>query len=131
MGTKCPMSPNPSCLIKARSSHHPFTSSCGTTGPSSTSFPMQTTNHPLVAPLILANHTPPTSAPYQPPTLHMNEGSQPYTFPNPLDHAQLGHFPPPILLVPTIDHDHNPQPTFIFSMHPQLPPQILCPTCGC
>jgi hypothetical protein len=77
---------------------------------------MQTTNHPLVTPLILTNHTLPTSAPYQPPTLHVNEGSQPYIFPNPIDHAQLKYFPPPTLLVHTIGHDHTPQPTPISLM---------------
>jgi hypothetical protein len=57
---------------------------------------MQTTNYPQITPLILTNHTPPTNTPYQPPTLHVNEGSQPYTFPNPFDHAQLGQFPLPL-----------------------------------
>jgi hypothetical protein len=129
MGTKCPMSPNSSHLIEPCSSHRPFTSSCTTTNLSSTSSPMQTTNHPLVTPPILTNHTPPTSSPYQPLTLHVNIGSQPYIFPNPFDHTQLGHFPPPILLVPTVGHDHTSQPIPIFSTCFQPPPQILCPTC--
>jgi hypothetical protein len=90
---------------------------------------MQTTNYPQITPLILTNHTPPTNTPYQPPTLHVNEGSQPYTFPNPFDHAQLGQFPLPTLLVPTNDLDHTPQPTPISSIRPQPPPKISCSTC--
>jgi hypothetical protein len=85
---------------------------------------------PIVTPLILTNHTLPTSAPYKPPTLHVNERFQPYIFPNPLDHAQLRHFSPPILLVPTIGLDHTPQPTLISSTCLQPPPKILCPTHG-
>jgi hypothetical protein len=95
MGTKHPMSPNSSRLIKLYNSHCPFASSCSNIDIFSISFPMQTTNHPLVTLLILTNHAPTTSAPYQPPTLHVNEGSQPYTFLNPLDHVQLEHSPPP------------------------------------
>jgi hypothetical protein len=91
---------------------------------------MQTTNHPLITLPILIKHTPPISAFYQPPTLHVNVGSQPYTFLNPFDHAHLGHFPPPILLVLAFGHDHTPQPTPISSTCPQPPPKILCPTCG-
>jgi len=114
MATKCPISPNSFHLIKPRSSHYPFASSCNTTNLSSTSSPMQTTNHPLVTFLILTNHTPLISAPYQPPTFHVNEGSQLYTFPNPLDHAQLGHFPLPIILVPTVSLNHTPNlPPFL------------------
>jgi hypothetical protein len=83
--------------------------------------PMQTTNHPLVTLLILTNHTPPIHSPYQPPTLHVNVGSQPYIFPNPLNHAQLGHFPPPTLLIPTIGYDHTHNlPPFLqhaFNLH--------------
>jgi hypothetical protein len=90
---------------------------------------MQTTNHPLITPLILTNHTPPISAPYQPATLHVNERSQFYTFPNPFDHAQLGHFPPPILLVLTNGFDHNPQSPPIFSTRLQPPLKVSCPTC--
>ncbi len=114
MGTNRPMSPNSSHHIELRSSHPPFISSCATTNLSSTSSPMQTINHPLVNPPILTNHTPPTSSPYQPPTLHVNVGSQPYTFPNPFDHAQFKHFSFPILLVPIVSHDHTSQPTSFF-----------------
>jgi len=131
MGTKHPMSPNSFYFIEPRSSHCPFISSCDTTNLSFTSFPMQTTNHPLVSPLILTNHTPLISAPYQPPTFHVNEGSQPYTFPNPFNHAQLGHFPPLTLLVPIVGLNHTPQPNPISSMHLQPPPKIVCPTYGC
>jgi hypothetical protein len=128
MGTKRPMSPNSSYFIKPHSSHPPFASSRDTTSLSSTSSPMQTTNHPVVTLLILTNHTPPTSAPYQPLTLHVNERSQFYTFPNPFDHPQLGHFPLPILLVPTIGLDHTPQPTPISSTRLQPPLKVSCPT---
>ncbi len=107
MGTKRPMSLNLSRLTEPRNSHHPSISSCATTNLSFTSSPMQTTNHPLITLLILINHTPSISSPYQPLTLHMNVGSQPYTFPNPLDHAQLGHFSPPTLMIPIIGHDHT------------------------
>ncbi len=60
----------------------------------------------------------------------MNEGPQLYTFPKPLNNAQLGHLPPPILLTFTIGHDHTPQPTPISSTHPQPPLKVLCPTYG-
>jgi hypothetical protein len=120
MNTKHIMSPNSLCFIEPCSYHHPFTSPYATIDLSSTSSPTQITNHPLVTPPILTNHITPTNSPYQAPTLHVNVGSQPYTFPNPLDHAQLRHFPPPILLVPIVGHDHTPQP----------PPKILCPTYG-
>ncbi len=74
----------------------------------------QTTNHPLNTRLNLTNHTPLINASYQPLTLYVNEGSQPYTFPNPLDHAHLGHFPLPTLLIPTIGLDHTPNlPPFL------------------
>ncbi len=128
MGTKCPMSPNSLCSIKPHSSHRPFTSSCATTNLSSILSPMQTINHPLITFLIPTNHIPPTSFPYHPPTLHVNVGSQPYTFPNPFTRAQLGHFSPPTLLVLTVDHDHTPQPILISSTCPQLSLKVLCPT---
>jgi hypothetical protein len=99
MGTKCFMSLNLSCLIKPCSSKRPFALSCATIDLSSTSSPTQITNHPLVTPPILTNHTPPTNFHYWP---------QPFTFPNPIDHAQLGYFSPPTLLVPTVGHDHTP-----------------------
>jgi hypothetical protein len=130
MGTKCPMSPNSSCFMKPHSCHHLFASSCGTIDLSSTSSPMQTTNHPQITLLILTNHIPPISAPYQPLIFHVNEGSQLYIFPNPFDHAQLRQFPPPTLLVPIDNHDHTPQPTPISSRHLQPAPKILCPICG-
>jgi hypothetical protein len=76
---------------------------------------MQTTNHPLITLPILTNHTPPTSAPYQPLTLHVNVGSQPYIFLNPFNHMLLGHFPLPSLLVLIVGHDYTPQPTPISS----------------
>jgi len=69
--------------------------------------------------------------PYQFPTFHANEGSQLYIFPNPFDHAQLRHFPPPTRLVPIVGHDHTPQPTPISSTHPQLPFKVLCSICRC
>jgi hypothetical protein len=131
MGTKHPMSPNSSHLIKLCSSHHPFTLSCATTNLSSTSSPMQTINHPLITLLILTNHTPPFNSPYQPLAFHVNVGSQLYTFPNPLDHAQLRHFLPLTLLVFTNGHDHTPKPTPISLTNLQPPPKVLCPTCGC
>ncbi len=126
-----PCSPNSSRFIKPHNSHCPFALSCATTDLSSTSSPTQTINNPLITFPILTNHTPPTNSFYEPPGLHVNVGSQFYIFPNPLEHAQLGHFSPPILLVPTIGHDHTPQPTLISSTHLQLPPKVLCPTYGC
>jgi hypothetical protein len=69
---------------------------------------MQTTNHPLVTLLILANHKPPTTSPYEPSTLRVNVESQPYTFLNPLNYAQFRHFSLPTLLVPIVGHDHTP-----------------------
>jgi hypothetical protein len=131
MGTKCPMSFNSSHFIEPCNSHRPFASSCGTTDLSSTSSPMQITNHPLVTILIITNYTPPTSTPYLPPTFHVNEGPQFYTFSNPFDHAQLWHFFPPILLILTISFNHTPQPTPISRTCLQPPPKVSCPTYGC
>jgi hypothetical protein len=130
MGTKRSMSFNSSCLIKLCNFHHPFILSCTTTNLSSTSSPTQITNHPLVTFSILTNNTLLTSSPYQPLAFHVNVVFQLYTFTNPLDHAQLGHFSPPILLVPILGHAHTPQPTPISSTCFQLPPKVLCPTCG-
>jgi hypothetical protein len=130
MGTKHSMSLNSSHLIELRNFHYPFVLSCTTTNLSSTSSPTQTTNDALVSSSILTNHTPPTSSPYQPLALRVNVGSQSYIFPNPLNHAQLGHFFPPTLLVPITIHDHSPQPTPIFSTCFQHPPKTLCPTYG-
>ncbi len=79
--------PNSSHLIKPHNFHRPFASFCTTTNLFSTSSQIQTTNHALITLLILTNHTPTINAPYQPLTLHVNEASQPYTFPNPFDHA--------------------------------------------
>jgi hypothetical protein len=123
MGNKHPMSLNSSHFIEPHNYYYPFSLSC-TTDLSSTLSPTQTTNHPLVTLLILIIHTPPTSSPYQPLTFHVNVGSQPHTFPNPFDHAQLRHFSSPTILVLTIGHDHTP-----ISTRPQLPPKVLCPTC--
>jgi hypothetical protein len=72
---------------------------------------------------------PPTS----PQPLHVNEGSKFYTFPNPFDNANLGHFPLPILLIATIGLDHNPQPTPTYPISStclQPPPKVSCPTMG-
>jgi hypothetical protein len=60
----------------------------------------------------------------------MNERPQPYTFPNPFVHAQLGHFPLPIFLVLTIGLDHTPRPNPISSTHLQPPFKVSCPTYG-
>jgi hypothetical protein len=76
---------------------------------------MQTTHFPLVTPSILTNHTPPISSPYRPPTLCVNVRPQPYTFPNPFDHAHVGPFPPSTLLTFLIAHDQIPQPTLVSS----------------
>jgi hypothetical protein len=130
MGTKCLMSPNSSCVIEPYNFHRPFASSCASTNLSSTSSPTQTTNHPIITLPIITNHTPPSSSPYQPLTFHVNVGSQPCTFPNPFNHAQLRHFSPPFLLVPIVGHDHTPQPTPISLTCLQPPSKVLCPTCG-
>jgi hypothetical protein len=89
MGTKCPMSPSSSCLIKPHNSHCPFVLSCNITYP----FPMQTMHCPLVTPPILTNHTPPITSPYWPLDLHQNAEPQPYTFLNSLGHAHVRPFP--------------------------------------
>jgi hypothetical protein len=121
MGTKRPMSPNSSHPIEPCNSHCPFASSLPPLTYPPFHPPCKITNHPLVTPPILTNHTPPISSPYQPQILHVNVGSQLYTFPNPLNHAQLKHFPPPILLVLTIGHNHTPHlPPFFqqaFNLH--------------
>jgi len=115
MGTKRPMSPSSSCPIKPRPFHHSFVLSCATTNLISTQLPMQTTHLPLVTPPILTNHTPPTSSPYRPPTLCVKVTPQPYTFPNPFDHAHVGPFPPSTLPAFLIAHDQIPQPTLVSS----------------
>ncbi len=107
-------SPNSSCLIKPHSFHRPFVSSCTTANLSCTSSPTQTTNHPLITLPILINHTPPINSTYWPLALCVNVGPRIYTFLNPFDHAQVRHFPPPILLVPTVGHHQTPEPTSIF-----------------
>jgi hypothetical protein len=101
-------------FIEHHSSHCPFTSSCNTTSLFFTSSPMQTINHPLVTPLILTKHTPPTSAPYQPPTFHVNEGSQPYT--GPLQSCTTRTFSPSL--------SWSLQLTSIIA--PNLPPFLQC-----
>jgi hypothetical protein len=62
------------------------------------------------------------------PNFSWDEGSQPYTFPNPFDYAQLKHFPLPILLVLIVGYDHYPNPppflqhTFNFHLKSCVPP---------
>jgi hypothetical protein len=129
MGNKHSMSLTSSCLIELYNSHRPFVLSCATIDLSSISSPTQITNHPLVIPSILTNHTMPTNSPYRP-LVHVNVGSQPYIFQNPLNHAQLKHFSFPTLLVPIVGHDHTPQHAPIFSTRFQLPPKVLWPTYG-
>jgi hypothetical protein len=89
-------------------------------------------NHkpPTSSPTNLTNHTPLTNCPYQPLALHVNVGSQPHTFPNPLNHAQVTPFPPSIILVPIIAHNQTPQPTFTSSTHLQPLSKVSCSTCG-
>jgi hypothetical protein len=91
---------------------------------------MQTMHRPLVPLPILTNHTPPISSPYWLPTLHVNVGSKPYTFPHRFDHAHVHFFPPSILPTPLIAHDQTPQPT-LFSTRLQPPPKIYFPICWC
>ncbi len=100
MGTKHPMSPNLSCFIEPRSSHHPFTLSCATTNLMSTPSPMQTTHNTLIPPPIIINHTPFINSFYQSPTLHGNVGPQPY------QPFQLPMIRPPNLLS-FLQHIHN------------------------
>jgi hypothetical protein len=89
---------------------------------------MQITNYPLTPLTIITNHGPPTSSSYWSLTFHANVGSQPYTFPNPLDNAFVGPFPPSTFLAPTIAHDQTPQPTPFprhthnFHLNPFAPP---------
>jgi len=130
MGTKRPMSFGLSCLIKLHSSQHPFTLSCATTNHPLVPPFIQTVNHLLVSPPNLTNYTPLTNFPYRPLALHVNVGSQPHTFPNPLNHAQVRPFPPSIILVPIVAHNQTPQPTFTSSTHSQPPSKVSCSTCG-
>jgi len=130
MGIKHPMSFSSSCPIKPHPSHCPFVLSCATTNLVSTSSPMQTMHFPLIPPPILTNHTPPISSLYQPPTLCVNVKPQPYTFPNPLDHAHVRPFPLSTLLAPLYTWS-DPQPTLISSTCLQLPPKVFCFTCWC
>jgi hypothetical protein len=131
MGTKHPMSLSSSCFIEPRPSHYSFILSCVTANLVSTPSPMQIMHLPLVPPCILTNHTPPTNSPYRPLAFRMNARPQPYTFPNPLDHAHVGPFPPSTLPTPPITHDQTPQPTLISSTCLQLPLKFFCPTCWC
>jgi hypothetical protein len=121
--------PNSSHSIEPHSSHCPFALSCTTADLSSILSSMQTTNHPLITLPIPTNHTPPTSSPYHPPTFHVNVGSQPYTFPNPLHHAQLGHFFPshsigpyswPWSYPPTYSHFFNTPSTSTSNLVPHM-----------
>ncbi len=68
---------------------------------------MQTMDHPLVPPIFLTNHTPPTNSLYRPLAFYMNVGPQPYIFPNPFDNAHVKPFVPSILLAFTIVHDQT------------------------
>ncbi len=92
--------------------------------------PIQTMKHPLGPPPILTNHTPLINSPYQHLALCVNEGPQPYTFPNPANHAHVEPFPPSILLAPIVTQDQTPQPTPISSTHLQLPSKVFCPRCA-
>jgi hypothetical protein len=75
---------------------------------------MQTTHFPLVPSLVLTNHTPPNSSPYQLLSVWVNVRPQPYTFTNALDHPHVRPFPPSTLLAPPITHDQTPnQPHFL------------------
>jgi hypothetical protein len=81
------------------------------------------------------SHAPPTSFLYRlptlrVPTLRVNVGFEPYTFPNPFDHAHVGPFPPSILPTPLVAHDQTSQPT-LFSTRLQLAPKVYCPICWC
>ncbi len=105
MGTKRPMFPGLSCLIKSRSSHHPFALSCTTTNHPLIHPLIQTTNHSLIPLPNSTNHTPTISSTYQPPTPHVNVGSQPHIFQNPLDHAQVGPLPLSIFSAPIVTHN--------------------------
>ncbi len=97
------MSPSSSCPIELRPSHHPFILSCATTNLVSTPSPMQTMHLPLVPPCILTNHI---SSPI--PLINSSHSAQPYTFPNPFDHAHVGPFPPFTLPTFPIAHDQTP-----------------------
>jgi len=91
---------------------------------------MQITNYPPAPRTIITNHAPPTSSSYWSLTFHVNVGSQPYTFPNPLHNALVGPFPPSTFLAFTIANDQTPQPTPISPTHPQFSPKSFCPTYG-
>jgi hypothetical protein len=88
----CPA--NSSHLIEPYSSHCAFASSCATINLSSTSSPMQMTNHPLIIFSILTNHTPPSSAPL--PTSNPSCESEVSTvhFPKPLQSCTTMRFSP-------------------------------------
>jgi hypothetical protein len=128
MDTKHPMSPSSSCPIKPHCSHRPFALSCATTNQISIPFPRQSTHPPIVPLPILTNHTPRIDSFYWPPTLHVNAGTQPYNFPNPLDHAHVRPFPLFTLPTPLVAYDQTPQPTFISWKQLQLPSKISYPT---
>jgi hypothetical protein len=115
MGTKHPMSSSSLCSFEPCPSHRSFILSCATTNLVSTPSPMQIMHLPLVPPCILTNHTPPINSPYQPLTFRMNATPQPYTFPNPLNHAHVGPFPLSTLPTPQVRHDQTPQHTLISS----------------
>jgi hypothetical protein len=130
MRTKRHMSSSSSCFIELHSSHRPFVLSCITIDLSSTSSPMQTTNHPLVPLPIVTNHTPHINSLYRPLAFCVNVGPWPYTFQGPLDHAQVGPFPPSTISTPIVPHDRTPQPSPISSTYSQLPLKVFCPTYG-
>ncbi len=83
--------------------------------------PIQTIKHPLGPPPILTNHTPLIYSPYQHLALCVNEGPQPYTFPNPANHAHVEPFPLPFyqpLQLPRIKPPNlPPSPQLIYNFH--------------
>jgi hypothetical protein len=83
---------------------------------------------PLVPPPILTNQTPPVSSFYQPLTLCVNVRPQPYTFPNPLNYAHVGPFPPSTL--PIVAHDQTPNLSSFFQHVCNFHLKILAPLVG-
>jgi len=128
-GTKCPMSSSSSNHIEPHNFYHPFVLIYVVIDMFFTPFLMQTANHPLIPPPILTNHTPLSSSHYQLPTLHVNVGPQPYTFPNLFDHAQ-GPFPPFTLSTLTVTHDQTPNIPSSLQHTYNLHLKILAPHVG-
>lgn len=93
MSIKHLLSSSSSCHTKFHNYPHSFVFSCPTTNLFSTSSPMHISHHLFLPPITLITQVSPMNSPYQPPALHANLRSQPYTFPIPINNTHVWPFP--------------------------------------